>query len=411
MTTGNFGTLLSSTADDPTKRLGTYCIVVSAAKVDIVALDRDSGFDAAINELRGRLIRKARLETFEDVRNTLYEMLISPVIPFVPPEAKRIVIVPDGALAFLPFDVLRKDSQSGDLGSHYAISLSPSISVSILSQAQGKAGGSGVVALGGGWYDSGKGLPERSAEQPGYTRSGDSVGGDFSSVDESGALSTTQMTYFQQLAMEEGAGAYFAERGFSWCDLPGTLDEINDIGTRAFAGMSPLVLSGMDASEAEIKELSRKGVLKDCAYVHLACHGYFDSLVPEMSSMVLSEVSGLLVDDQEDGYLTLGETALLDLDADMVCLSACDTGLGQVKRGDGMVGFSRAFMIAGAKRVGVSLWSVDDEATAEFMTRLYRAVIQEHLDFSEAYARVKEEFRNDPTWSHPFYWSAFTIYE
>jgi CHAT domain-containing protein len=125
---------------------------------------------------------------------------------------------------------------------------------------------------------------------------------------------------------------------------------------------------------------------------------------------VLSEVSGLL-DNDEDGYLTIPEIAVLNLDAQMVLLSACETGLGLLKRGDGMVGMIRAFLIAGAKYAGVSLWSIDDEVTVEFMTRLYSKVLNEGITFKEAYYRMKNEFRNDKELNHPFYWSAFVIYE
>lgn len=107
----------------------------------------------------------------------------------------------------------------------------------------------------------------------------------------------------------------------------------------------------------------------------------------------------------------LPETAVLSLDADMVCLSACETGLGEVKRGDGMVGLSRAFMVAGADRVGVSLWCIDDEATAEFMTLMYQKVRQEGKSYSRAYREVKAEFRKSEDFDHPYYWAAFVLYE
>jgi len=95
----------------------------------------------------------------------------------------------------------------------------------------------------------------------------------------------------------------------------------------------------------------------------------------------------------------------------MVMLSACETGLGAVRRGDGMVGMARAFLVSGVENVGVSLWAIDDIGTMEFMTRLYRKVLNEGQTFKEAYYLVKNEFRRDPRWNHPFYWAAFTMYE
>jgi CHAT domain-containing protein len=168
---------------------------------------------------------------------------------------------------------------------------------------------------------------------------------------------------------------------------------------------------GREASEAKVKELSRSGILGNYSNIHFACHGYFNEEAPVMSSVVFSEVSGLLGETAEDGYLTIPEIALLNLDARMVMLSACETGLGQVKRGDGMVGLARSFLVAGAKNVGVSLWSISDEATVEFMIRLYRNVVEKKMSFRESYYLVRNEFRKDPKWSHPFYWAAFTMYE
>jgi len=92
-------------------------------------------------------------------------------------------------------------------------------------------------------------------------------------------------------------------------------------------------------------------------------------------------------------------------------LSACETGMGQIKRGDGMSGLSRAFMTAGAQNVGVSLWQISDDATVEFMWGVYRKVIHEGRSFRDAYSEVKEEFRNSTRWYHPFYWACFTLYE
>jgi CHAT domain-containing protein len=130
-----------------------------------------------------------------------------------------------------------------------------------------------------------------------------------------------------------------------------------------------------EVSEKKVKDLSGAGTLKTYPVIHFACHGYFNEEDPAMSGIVFSEVSGL-VNTGEDGYLTVPEIALLDMDARMVVLSACETGLGQVKRGDGMVGLARSFLVAGARNVGVSLWSIRDEATVEVMGRLYRKVIQ-----------------------------------
>ena len=156
--------------------------------------------------------------------------------------------------------------------------------------------------------------------------------------------------------------------------------------------------------------MSKDGLLSNYSVLHFACHGYFDSDLSEMSSVLFSEVSGKLFESSDDGYLTIGEASSLNLNAQMVCLSACQTGLGKIKKGEGMVGLSRAFMVAGSKNVGVTLWCVDDEATAEFMTRMYKKV-KNGMSYSEAYRKVKNEFRSNDEYKHPYYWAAFVVYE
>jgi CHAT domain-containing protein len=194
-----------------------------------------------------------------------------------------------------------------------------------------------------------------------------------------------------------------------WINLPGTKTEVENLQ----ALVSPQnirVFLGRDVSEAQIKNLSKMGELTRYQIIHLACHGYFDEADAERSGIVLSEVSGLL-STGEDGYLTIPEIVLLNMNARMVLLSACETGLGVLKRGDGMVGMARAFLVSGVENVGVSLWSISDEATLDFMTRLYGKVLNEVKTFKEAYYLTKNEFRKDPKWSHPYYWAAFTMYE
>ena len=158
--------------------------------------------------------------------------------------------------------------------------------------------------------------------------------------------------------------------------------------------------------------MSRDGTLLNYPIVHFASHGFFnDNLIPQ-AALVFSEVSGLLGNiSTEDGYLSIEEIALLDLNAKMVMLSACETGWGQLRRGDGMSGLVRAFMLAGAQSVGVSLWKISDEATVEFMWGVYQKVLREGKTFREAYSETKAEFRISERWSHPIYWAGFMLYE
>src|SRR5205823_7032225 len=99
--------------------------------------------------------------------------------------------------------------------------------------------------------------------------------------------------------------------------------------------------------------------------VHLACHGLVDAERPTLSSLALTQAG------DDDGFLTALEVFQMKVPADLVVLSACETGRGKVYHAEGIVGLTRAFMFAGAPRVVVSLWKVDDDATAALMTKFY----------------------------------------
>ncbi len=141
--------------------------------------------------------------------------------------------------------------------------------------------------------------------------------------------------------------------------------------------------------------------------LHLATHGVLDSQRPELSAIVLS-----LVDERgqpQNGFLRLNEIYNLNLPADLVMLSACQTGLGKEIRGEGLVGLTRGFMYAGAARVGTSLWKVDDSATAALMGRFYQAMLKEGKSPAAALRAAQLDMLKQRRWQSPYYWAAFTM--
>jgi CHAT domain-containing protein len=135
--------------------------------------------------------------------------------------------------------------------------------------------------------------------------------------------------------------------------------------------------------------------------LHLASHGiaYTDS--PLASFVALSEPQ------DGDGLLTARDVMSLSLPADLVALSACQTGLGRVS-GDGMIGLSRAFLVAGARAVLVSQWNVSDEATAALMTAFYRGYL-EWDNKAIALQRAMRALRSSPEYAHSRYWAPFVV--
>ena len=141
--------------------------------------------------------------------------------------------------------------------------------------------------------------------------------------------------------------------------------------------------------------------------IHFATHGFANSAHPELSGIVMS-----LVDEKGNplnGFLRITDIFNLKLAADLVVLSACQTGLGQNIQGEGLVGLTRGFMYAGAQRVVVSLWTVDDERTATLMSSFYKGMLQKGLTPAAALREAQLEMWKQEEWKSPYYWAAFTL--
>lgn len=158
-----------------------------------------------------------------------------------------------------------------------------------------------------------------------------------------------------------------------------------------------------DASRENVTEKS----LENYRILHFATHGLLDTSRPEFSGLVLS-----LFDKDgkaQDGFLRLNQIYNLNLNSDLVVLSACQTALGKDVRGEGLIGLTRGFMYAGAKRIVSSLWKVDDAATAEFMKRFYQNLLQKKLAPASALRAAQNEMKQIPRFRSPYFWAGFTI--
>jgi len=143
--------------------------------------------------------------------------------------------------------------------------------------------------------------------------------------------------------------------------------------------------------------------------LHLATHGIVVPEIPELSAIILASGE----DDDEDGFLNTHEIMNLDLKADFVNLSACETGLGKVYKGEGVVGLTQAFLIAGANSISVTLWPVADESTSLFMTEMYHLVEESDMSYLKAMTQVKRKFISGEygeEYKKPYYWAPFVYY-
>jgi CHAT domain-containing protein len=184
--------------------------------------------------------------------------------------------------------------------------------------------------------------------------------------------------------------------------LPFTADEAREIESVA-GGISHRTALGFEANLSTTMDPD----LGNYRYVHFATHGYLDAERPDLSALVLS-----MVDDEgraRDGFLRAHEVYNLSLSAELVVLSACETGLGKEIRGEGLVGLTRGFMYAGAARVAVSLWSVSDKATAELMRGFYEAMLTRGDRPAAALRAAQIAMMKRNSWSAPYYWAAFVL--
>lgn len=185
--------------------------------------------------------------------------------------------------------------------------------------------------------------------------------------------------------------------------LPGTMDEVQSIsGILAGLGANTTMLTLQQANEENFK----KALFRKYDLVHLASHGLVNEDKPELSEVFLSASS---LQKKEDGELFAGEIYNLSLACNLLTLSACQTGLGKVAKGEGMMGLTRAFTFAGAKNMVVSLWTVNDASTARLMSVFYTQLAKgSTISYSLQQAKIallkSEEF------SDPYFWAPFIHY-
>jgi len=193
-----------------------------------------------------------------------------------------------------------------------------------------------------------------------------------------------------------------AEDGWQIPRLPFSRREADAIIARAQPG------NGFEAVDFHAsRATATNSDLAQYRIVHFATHGVIDSRTPALSGIVLS-----LVDQQgrpQDGFLRLWDIYNLRLPADLVVLSACQTALGKEIKGEGLVGLTRGFMYAGAARVMASLWQVDDVATAELMSQFYEGVLKKNLPPATALRLAQIDMWKQKRWRDPYFWGAFQL--
>lgn len=298
---------------------------------------------------------------------TLCAKLFGSLLDHIDPE-QRLIVVPDGLLYYLPFETLVRNERY--LIEDHEISYSPS---------------AGMVEL----LES---TPSRASSDPqmDILAVGNPI---FESQEAAGRENSSFRSHRRMRRM-------LKERGFHLTPLPRTQDEIQYI-VGLFPADRRKALMGLEGTETALKRES----LRRYRYLHFATHSLIDEKMPSRSAIVLSPSSGA----EDDGFLEVGEIASLDLDCDLVVVSACQTGRGQLLSGEGIIGMSRAFIYAGARAVVVSLWNVSDQSASQLMKFFYRN-LTDGLGNATALRQAKLQMINSgKATRHPGYWSAFIM--
>jgi CHAT domain-containing protein/predicted negative regulator of RcsB-dependent stress response len=301
---------------------------------------------------------------------------------------KRLVIVADGALQYIPFEVLPSPDSSLNGGSipplvaKNEIVYQPSASALGLLRGVARPNLSKTVAVFADPVFSDDDDRVQPAQKP-----------------QSGKVVNRSREKLTSSLRDVG------DDDFTLSKLAYSLKEANGITALAPRG-SWMKKLGFDANRAAATSPS----LKQFSIVHFATHGIMDDKQPELSGIVLSMVNKRGQD--QDGYLTLHDIYYLDLPIRLVVVSACRTGIGKQIPGEGLIALTRGFMHAGAEGVVVSLWDVDDEATAEFMTRFYEQMLGKNkLSPAAALRQAKSEMQvhANERWRAPYYWAGFVL--
>jgi CHAT domain-containing protein/Tfp pilus assembly protein PilF len=305
---------------------------------------------------------------------------------------KRLAIIADGALQYIPFAALRTSSGILLGAQHEIVSLPSASTLAVLRKGSaGRVPASRLVAV--------LADPVFAADDERVKQTSLKTGEKFVALSSQISSDQHAAAPVTHSAADAGTAVHGALR---LARLPSTRREAESILAVTPAGKGMTALD-FDASRSTATD----PVLAQYRIVHMASHALIDSRRPAFSGIVLSLVDRL--GNPQNGFLGLEDIYNLNLSADLVVLSACETGLGKNVQGEGLIGLARGFMFAGAPRLVVSLWQVPDRATAELMKEFYRGMLTEKLRPLAALRRAQMNLAKDARWSSPYYWAGFTL--
>jgi CHAT domain-containing protein/Tfp pilus assembly protein PilF len=350
----------------------SYIFAVTSSGLAVYELPMRADVEAAAKDLASQLQDfSLNRGPFREYASALSTLLLRPVAAEL--AGKRLIIVADGELARVPFSVLPHPATGQPMILSNEILIEPSASTvaALRDAATRRARPAKEIAI--------IADPVFSPEDPRLH-----------------SANTSMKPRVLDAAVRN------VTRGSKLARLEHSAEEAHAIVSLTRGGS--LALLGFQAT----KEAVLSGKLADYRIVHFATHGLIDPDHPQLSGLALS-----LYDEGSkpiDGFLDLNSIFAMKLNADLVVLSACESGEGQLVGGEGLMGLTRGFFHAGAPTLTVSLWSVDDEATSELMRHFYEAVLgPARLKPAAALRATQQAMLSNSRWQDPYYWAAFTV--
>ena len=352
---------------DSKERMQVFVLQANGT-VNWVDLGKFPDYAKSIASYRELIHNKASIIELEKQQKYWHEKLITPILPFIK-NANHWIISPDKDLALFPLDTLP------DVVNHN-VSLVQSFTVySLLKQREIEYSKiqypEELFAMGNPVYSEGW-TPERGEEGK--------------SIISYPSIAAEQHAMNQKL----------------WRNLLASGYELNTIAKMFNHSKN---YQGLDASEKNLQDMNASGQLKNYRYLLFSTHGYLAQHAA-LSALVLSRKNN---PEGIDGYVTASEWPLYDLRSDLTVLSACYTGTGKTQAGESVMGLPYALFVAGNKNTLLTLWKVDDEATAYFMERFFSR-LKSGISQHEALSQTKQEFVKETAWKHPRFWAAFVLY-
>jgi CHAT domain-containing protein len=351
------------------------------------------------NEQQAARIRRSDA-ALPEAAASLSRLIIAPIARQL--DKKRLAIVADGALHFVPFGALPMASEQSAttrtkggrpevlLENHEIVGL-PSVSTLavIRREVAGRQQAPKTVAV----VADPVFMKDDERVQSGKTKNASKV--ENTSPTQSGRINDRQLVKATQDTAVTNEGLYIPR-------LRGTRLEAEQI-----VSLVPPAERQLALDFAANRKTATSTELSHYRYVHFATHGLLNSVHPELSGLVLSLVNE--DGEAQDGFLLSHEIFNLKIPAEMVVLSACETGIGKEIHGEGLVSLTRGFMYAGAPRVVVSFWSVSDLGTTELMVRFYQKILKDNMPPAAALRAAQLSILGDKRWASPYYWGSFTL--